>query len=80
MGSTADRITGARCLSDQATLADEFVSIQESDDSLLTLLRYNGDFGLSFFDIEDRACGITLRKNYFSLLVRGKCPALGVGG
>jgi hypothetical protein len=49
----------------------------ESDDRFLTSLRYDAKFNLTFLDIEDGICDVSLRKNLPILSIIGyACPAL----
>jgi hypothetical protein len=49
----------------------------ESDDRLLTSLRYDAKFNLTFLDIEDGICNVSLRKNPpFLSIIRYARPAL----
>ena len=64
-------------LANQAALAQEFVRSENRDNGLLSLLRNDGDFDLSFFDIENQIRRIALRKKDLLLWMAGNDAPLG---
>src|SRR5271154_5575713 len=47
----------------QASLAEELSGLHDSDHGFLALLGYNEDLDPSLLDIENRICGLSLRKD-----------------